>query len=215
MSAEARLDSPVIRLVRMPALSDTAEAQQMARAAGVDLFGWTRVERAAKDALIRLTLLRAKDGTPLSEINATLPADDGALAPAGPDEDPAASLPGCRSSWTGEPVTGVVLDIFPRRFKQGALDLYFADRIEGLKLGDGRLALAGGRWPTSGRRRWGHGGPSARSCPSTPTMRRIARRAASSTRSAAISARATCRSAWRGKIRTASCSPWPTARRTR
>lgn len=156
---EARLDSPVFRLVRMPALSDTAEAQQMARAAGVDLFGWTRIERAAKDALIRLTLLRAKDGTPLPEINATLPADDGALAPAGPDEDPAASLPGCRSSWTGAPVTGVVLDIFPRRFKPGALDLYFADRIEGWKLGDGRLSRWQARpladlWPPTVGTRW-------------------------------------------------------------
>lgn len=156
---EARLDSPVFRLIRMPALSDTSEAQRLARDAGVDLFGWTRVERAAQEAVIRLTLLRAKDGRPLPEINATLPAGDGALAPAGADEDPGASLPGCRSTWTGPPVAGVVLDIIPRRFKPGAVDLYFADRIEGWKLGEARLARWQVRpladlWPPAVGTRW-------------------------------------------------------------
>lgn len=131
----ARLDSSVMRLTRMPALADTAEAQQMARAGQADLFGWTTVRADAREVTIGLALFRAKDAAPLPPLSVTLPVGDPSLSPAGGEEDPAASLPGCRPAWSSAPVEGHVLDIVPRRFKPGAVDFYFPDRIEGWRFG--------------------------------------------------------------------------------
>ena len=154
-----RLDSPAFRLLRMPALLDTAEAQMLARAGSADLFGWTEARKVTTGIEVTLTLCRAKNGARLPTLTAVIPANDADLAPAGRDEDPAATLPGCRPAWSGAPLPGVNLEMFPRRFKTGAVDFYFADRVEGWRLKGGTLERWQDRplddiWPPTVGTRW-------------------------------------------------------------